>query len=47
MDSNLQEYLDKHKIHFKEHKHKAVFTVAQSIAEEIKFSFAHTKSFPN
>lgn len=44
MDLLLKKYLEKEKIHFKEHKHKAVFTVAQSIAEGIKFSFAHTKN---
>ncbi|HVY01915.1 MAG TPA: YbaK/EbsC family protein [Candidatus Nanoarchaeia archaeon] len=44
MEENLKKYLENNNIKFKEHKHKAVFTVAQSIAEGIKFSFAHTKN---
>lgn len=34
MDKNLKEYLEKYKINYKIHAHKAVFSVAESSADE-------------
>ena len=44
MDSNLSNYLKEHKIEYKEHKHKAVFTVAESESIKKDIPGLHTKN---
>ena len=44
MLSDLKEYLEAHKIKYKEHKHPAVFTVEQSKKIKLTYTGMHTKS---
>ena len=44
MDKSLSEYLKKHNISYKEHKHEAVFTVEESKKIKLSLSCLHTKS---
>ncbi len=44
MDNKLIDYLEKHKIKFREHKHKAVFTVEESKDLKKDIPGLHTKS---
>ena len=43
MDPNLKSYLEKHKIEYKNYKHPAVFTVAESKKIKIDIPALHTK----
>lgn len=44
MHQSVYHYLDTHGIQFKEHKHQAFFTVAETNASGIEFPFTHTKN---
>ena len=44
MEKALEDYLNKHNIKYKEHKHPAVFTVEESNKLGLNFNFMHTKS---
>lgn len=44
MNNQLEEYLRKHNIEYKEHKHPAVFTVDETNKLNLHFPFMHTKS---
>ncbi|MBS3091260.1 prolyl-tRNA synthetase associated domain-containing protein [Candidatus Pacearchaeota archaeon] len=44
MDEKLFEYLKKHGIEYKEHKHPAVFSVEETEKLNLDFQFMHTKS---
>jgi Ala-tRNA(Pro) deacylase len=44
MDEKLKEYLSKHNINFKQHMHKAVFTVAESQKIKDPIPGMHTKN---